>query len=213
MSEELARYFAQFVDQPRPEPGSPPLATSQFKLGELDVTGSRLIFSDSCCAPMDGVPVLVPPGRYELLVDCISYGGASCIARLIVQLPGSLPERGDLLGRFAVDAASAGVCDGDVLKGFAVSNEAAHHGWLEALGRQQADCPQLAGFFAFPDASTTLFHVRSGFGDGLYPVYVLRENGSVVGAEAVFVSPTQGFDQPEVEAVAEEEMVVLHLEY
>lgn len=76
---------------------------------------------------------------------------------------------------------------------FAEESRDDHEAWLDDFMQDQLDNIVVAGFFPHPEAGTTMLHIMAGFGDGVYPVRRLIENGRPVGAEVVFLQPGQGY--------------------
>lgn len=156
--------------------------------GSLQLDGSRLSFCDAWSLPTGGVSVKVPPGSYVLSVEIQSYVSDSRIATLTVQLEDSRAIRHQIEGLLAVDVALAAVFDGDRIESFARERPKEWAEWLESF----IGLPwQTAGCHPCEAAGADVFYVATGFGDGVYPVYSLVENGRVVGAEAVFLPPDQ----------------------
>lgn len=193
MSDAIRQFFSQFTYDPLPAKGTQPVERRMFSIGVLDVLGKHLVFCDSWATPNDGVMVEVASGCYEVFVEGQSYGTDGRIARLVVKQPNTVPVRGSKRGSFGVDVASAAVCDGDVLESWASSSEEAWEEWLDTFINRDYDGEDLAGFFPCPGANTSMVYTSTGFGDGCYPVYELTMDGRIVGAEAVFLLPDQGY--------------------
>lgn len=193
MSDHLRAYFKQFTWSPQPEGGAKPLERRLFKVADLPVRGKHLGFGDAWAAPNDAVTVPVPPGTYEVHVEAFSYGTDGRIARLIVHLPGAAPVRGKAIGEFGVDVATAAVFDADVLEDYMDDDEESWEGWLDEYTTRDFEELDMAGLHPCPDADTAMVYCSTGFGDGSYEVFELLREGRVVGAEAVFLRPDQGF--------------------
>lgn len=193
MSDALRQYFKQFTWSPQPEDGAKPLERRQFKVADLPIRGASLGFGDAWAAPNDAVTVDVPAGTYEVHVEAFSYGTDGRIARLMVYLPGAAPIRGEAVGEFGVDVAAAAVFDAEVLEGFMDDDEESWEGWLDEYTARDYEELDVAGVYPCPDADTAMVYCSTGFGDGSYEVFELRRYGQVVGAEAVFLRPDQGY--------------------
>jgi hypothetical protein len=115
---------------------------------------------------------------------------------VLATLPEVTPKRGNCRGTFGVDVASAAICDGDVLDQFALNNSDEWEKWSESFIHRPFEEVGLLGTFACDPAATDIFYCSTGFGDGSYPVYELLEAGKVVGAEVVFLLPTQSYFGP-----------------
>lgn len=193
MSDALRQYFSQFTYSPQPEDGAPPLEWRQFKVADLPIRGACLGFCDAWATPNDAVTVDVPAGTYEVHVEAFSYGTDGRIARLMAFLPGVTPIRGKAVGEFGVDVATAAVFDVEVLERFMDSDEAAWEGWIDGYTMREYDELDRAGLYPCADAGTAMVYCSTGFGDGSYQVFELVRDGLVVGAEAVFLQPEQGY--------------------
>jgi len=193
MSDALHQYFKQFTWSPQPKNGAKPLERRMFKVADLPVRGQHLGFGDAWAAPNDSVTVPVPAGIHEVHVEAFSYGTDGRIGRLMVYLPGAEPVRGKLAGEFGVDVAAAAVFDGDVLEVFMNEDEESWESWLDGYTNRDYEELDVAGVYPCEEADTAMVYCSTGFGDGSYEVFELVRDGRVVGAEAVFLKPDQGF--------------------
>ena len=134
---------------------------------------------------LDAVPVVSPSGLYVLEAECFRYGGDCRIARVTATCARRRGERGSLYGAFGVDVACACIFDYDAIEGYADSDEDDFVQWVDhfIIGMTGAVC----GSIACPPARTTVEYFASGFGDGTYAVYELRDDYEVVGVEVVFL--------------------------
>lgn len=193
MSITLKKYFSQFTNEPSPTDGFRVLESQIFSIGSLDIQGSHLFFCDPWGMPNDGAAVDVPPGQYDVSLEVFSYGTDGRVARLIVNLLGTTPIRGEERGGIGVDVASAAVYDGEAIERFMDDDEKAWQEWLDSFTNRDYDPEDIAGFFPCPKANSTMAYTSTGFGDGYYLVYELVQEGLVVGAEVVFLKPNQGY--------------------
>jgi hypothetical protein len=120
-------------------------------------------------------PVLlsVPPGEYFVMIRYGTSEGAKYVSGLRV-VRGPEPIRGSRLDDVVVDFGQIGVGDRDAVeKAFDVLGDSgmqAYYGQLQTT--------DLVKTVKLPD-NVEMFIARSGFGDGVYPVYVLGASGQI----------------------------------
>lgn len=162
----------------------------RISFATFELRGTRLGFSDPW-GILDAVPVVCPSGRYGLEAECFRYGSDARIARVMATLAGRQGERGSLYGEFGVDVASACIFDYDAIEGYADSAGDAFEQWVEDNIPGRMTDP--SGTIACVPAKTSVEYFASGFGDGTYPVYELRDDYEIVGAETVFLEPGEPY--------------------
>jgi Protein of unknown function (DUF4241) len=193
MYEALIAQLDAIAAEPEPTDGMAASIRASFPVGTIEVTGSRLTFYDSWGHPSDGVSVKIPRGTYQLTAEIHFYGNEARVARLRAHLLGTEPSRGTRVGSFGVDVGTAAVCDGEVLKRFALEDSRRWGDWSEDFIEYQTAEDDLLGLYTSEVPKTDIFYCSTGFGDGHYPVFRLTHDGKVVGAEAQFLLPKQTY--------------------
>jgi hypothetical protein len=193
VSSDIAEYFAKFTYSPEPEQGAKPVEVVWKRVGDLQVTGTRLYIGDSWSIGADSTDIPASPGTYEIDAKCFSYGTDGRVAVLRGRLRGSEPDDREDAGEFGVDVGSAGVMDADALDGWADSNEVAYEEWLQSFTDAQCESHVIAGFFPCEPIGSAMLFTSTGFGDGSYKAVCLMEHGKPVGFEAHFLKDGHGY--------------------
>lgn len=130
-------------------------------------SGGRLSVSDTSYFYDEPVILSVPPGEYSVMVRYGMSGGAKYVSSLRVARGKEL-VRGSRLNDVLVDFGQIGICDRDAVENaFDILGDAGMQTYYEQL--QTTD---LVKTISLPN-KVDIFVARPGFGDGLYPVYVL----------------------------------------
>ena len=166
--------------------GQQPDEIVRIQFASFELRGTRLGFSDPWQL-FDAVPIFCPSGHYALEAECFRYGSDTRVARVIATLAGRQGERGSLYGAYGVDVGSACVFDYDAIEGYADSAADAFQQWVDDNIPDRMTDP--SGAIPCDPARTTVEYFPSGFGDGTYPAYELRDDYEIVGAETVFLEP------------------------
>lgn len=184
-SNPLTAYLTQSFGGARQKRGQSPDEVVRISFAKFELRGTRLGFSDPW-GILDAVPVVCPSGQYGLEAECFRYGSDARIARVIATLAGRRGERGSLYGAFGVDVGNACIFDYDAIEGYADSAGDAFEAWVQGYVDGTWN---RSGTIACAPAKTSVAYFSSGFGDGTYQVYELRDDYEIVGAETVFLEP------------------------
>lgn len=186
----LIAYQRKHAGDPSPKRGQRPDDVVLILFADFELRGTRLGFSEPW-AILDAVPVFCPSGSYVLVAECLRYGNDCRIARVTATRARRTGVRGALYGAIDVDVGNACVFDYDAIEGYADSDENAFENWIDAniVGKTTP----FAGSVACDSAKTTIEFVTSGFGDGTYSVYELRDDYDIVGAEVVFLDTDEPY--------------------
>jgi hypothetical protein len=135
-------------------------------IGAISI-GDRLSVSDTSYFYDEPVLLSVAPGTYSVMVRYGSNEGTKYVRAMRVARGNNL-VRGSRLDHVVVDFGQIGVCDRDAVeKAFDELGDAGMSTYYDQL--QTSD---LVKTVTLPD-NAEMFIARSGFGDGLYPVYLL----------------------------------------
>ena len=156
----------------------------------LDTHASRLLhgcpwgFSNTSYFYDEPVLLSVAPGHYSVTVRYGSTDGTKYVSAMRVAR-GSDLVRASRLGDVVVDFGQIGVCDrAAVEKAFDVLGDAGMSTYHDQL-----QTTELVKAVALPN-DAEMFIARSGFGDGLYPVYLLGTSDQTpAGIEIDFEHP------------------------
>jgi hypothetical protein len=182
----LNAYLSRSFGRATQKRGQSPDEMVRISFANFELRGTRLGFSDPW-GILDAVPIICPSGRYLLEAECFRYGSDARIARVAATLAGRQGERGSLHGAFGVDVGNACIFDYDAIEGYADSAGGAFGKWVEDNINEHLRAQ--SGMIACVPAKTFVEYFSSGFGDGTYPVYELRDDYEIVGAETVFLEP------------------------
>lgn len=119
-------------------------------------------------------------GTYDLLLRVMTDSNERRISRLRFVKKGRAVRLGEVIGEVSVDGGAVSVFDVDPIVG--CDPEV-----LQELEDRiiLTDLKGLLRCFTF--GPTTIAMIRSGYGDGSYPVFALRDGGDLVGVEVEFV--------------------------
>lgn len=151
------------------------------------LAGPKCLIVDASFAPSaeDGVLVDLPPGKYQMQIKGVDYGGDKRIARLRFVMPGLVPSLGAVLGETWTDTAMTGICDHEVFdQAWGDDNDASY----EKVAAQWEDEPDLGVAVLDKKAGAVMPFLTSGFGDGSFPVCELVAEGRRVGFEIEFIA-------------------------
>jgi len=137
----------------------------------------------------DHVDVELEPGEYAARIRTLQYGEESepRVSRIQFLRKRRRGTIGEMIGEVGVDAATVGILDVNALD--------------PELARQQTDYEETlneswqsdktSGVVKWgPGDDDEMVHVRSGFGDGTYPIRELLDAGARVGFEIQFIDPS-----------------------
>jgi hypothetical protein len=161
--------------------------SSWLEFCNLLVRGNKVHAVDASYAAdgQEGCMIDLRPGKYHVQVKAMAYGNDVRMSRLRVIWPGSEPTAGPEIGQTGTDTGNVGVYDFDIFaKAWGNDNNASWDKISPAI--ESAD---MHGIAVLDDATGAIMpFVRSGFGDGTFPVNELLQNGSRVGFEICFMS-------------------------
>jgi len=158
---------------------------SDQELTTLPVTGTRLLIKDAMIMLNETASspewpfVVVAPGDY--VVSICDVDGAGRQVRVCAVA--AEPERGSQVGAVAVDHGAVAICDYDALLAAVQADLDAYSDWTEEEC-EEAVWEEESGVLEF--GGTRLAHLKTGVGDGTFPVFELRDGSRVVGLECLF---------------------------
>ena len=163
-------------------------------LGEFTLEGPQLYLVDPGLSGSDleGVKLDSPAGVYGVFIRSMAFGRDHRVSRLRVVLRGSKPSLGPGIGKCQVDTGRFLVCDHRAFSKVRAETEAAG---LKAFFGNMSEC----GHGVARLSGVPVYHTESGFGDGSYPIFELREATARVGAEVEFIRANEDYPKPEVE--------------
>jgi hypothetical protein len=158
------------------------------KITTLAIEGERLIIKDAMTMLYEEAEapewpyVAVEHGEYivsVLLEDGKNRGVTVCLA-------GSVgAKRGKEIGRVSVDHGAVAVCEYDALLAAAKADPDGYSDWTEDEC-EGAVWENESGVLRFGDVR--IAYLKTGVGDGAFPVWELLEGHRVVGMECLFLS-------------------------
>ena len=141
-------------------------------IGTISI-GCRLSVSDTSYFYDEPILLSVPAGQYSVMVRYGSNDGGRYVSALRVACGNDL-VRGSRLDDVLIDFGQIGVCDRDAAEAaFDILGDVGMPTYYNQL-----QTTELAKTVTLPN-NVEMFIVRSGFGAGLYPVYVLGASGQV----------------------------------
>ena len=155
-------------------------------LAQIETRGQQIIIKDAMIlldnaeATPEWPAIVVDPGMYDIEINIPQP--LHC-TRVRVKSTGSNPELGKVIGHLSVDHGSAGILDYETFISEINSNYSDYEEWTETALDDEIN-ENFSGQIAY--GSSLLVYVKSGNGDGTYPVYELVDNGKVVGLECHF---------------------------
>ena len=144
------------------------------------VKDAMILLSDDDTAP-DWPTVSCSPGEYILEINVPSPFYAH---RARIRKTDSDPELGNELGTVDIDHAFVGFIDYESFLAAIKDDFESYEEWT-ATDLDDELAVNFSGEISFNDEK--LVYVKSGDGDGVYPVYELLEDGKPVGLECVFI--------------------------
>ena len=165
--------------------------TKWNEVAEIEIRGRRIVVKDAMIMLGDeetepGWPfVFVDPGQF--VVEIHLPRDWHC-GRFRVRRQDSTPALGKVIGSLNIDHAKAAFIDYDTFHSIVCEDLNAYEEWT---GTELDDelALNFSGQIKFGD--TPLVYVKSGVGDGTYPVFELVENAATVGLECRFDTPSQ----------------------
>ena len=172
----------------QPKRGETGVPSPRLDFCDLKLSGSKVHIVDPSYAPIEseGCLVKLKRGTYAIQCQVMAFGADLRIAGLRMVLPGSKPERGDLICQTGTDTGKIAVYDYDAVSQVWRDEDNASLNILkEAMqgGRKN-------GVAVLDDKSGAVAcMVRSGFGDGTFDVHELKDGNVRAGFEVTFISP------------------------
>jgi hypothetical protein len=156
------------------------------KITELAIRGTRIIIKDAMTMLSEKAEtpewphVAVSPGEY--VVSIMADAGKTKGVR-VCHAGAADPRRGKEVGRVSVDHAAVAICDYDALLAAVRSDPDAYSDWTED-DCEAAVWEKNSGVLNF--SGVPIAHLKTGVGDGRFPVWELLEGSAVVGMECFF---------------------------
>jgi hypothetical protein len=180
----LEQYFSKHsAEGDEPTPG---VQTPWLDFCDITLKGASFLVVDASFLPSeeDGVVVKAPRGRYIVQAKVMDYGCDRRISRLRVMVPGSDPELGEELGDTWTDTAQTAICDFEVFSAaWGDDDDEAY----EKISDDLMDAESFGVAVLDDRTGAAAPFVSSGFGDGSFPVFELREGKRRVGFEIEFI--------------------------
>lgn len=155
---------------------------SQFTLrgNHLQMVEKRIIGDTG----PETVIISASPGMY--LVECriMTFDSDKRISRMRIRRDNTDPKLGETLGEISVDLGGIAIADIDVLAPSIQENEEDYREWIETSLYDSSD---FVGVLHWSLSKTHVPFADGGFGDGVYRVYKLLDNGETVGMEVEFI--------------------------
>ena len=153
-------------------------------LGQQIIIKDAMILLDNAETAPEWPAIVVDPGMYDVEINVPEPWYC---ARVRIKSVESHPELGKMIGHLSIDNSSVGIIDYETFVNEISSSYSDYEEWTEtALDDEIND--NFSGQIAYKSA--WLVYVKSGNGDGTYPVYELVEKGKVVGLECNFENDT-----------------------
>ncbi len=155
-------------------------------LAQIETRGHQIIIKDAMILLDDAEiesewpTVVVDLGVYDIEINVPEQWYC---ARVRIRSVGSHPELGKMIGYLLVDNSSVAILDYEMFIAEISSSYPDYEEWTEMTLFDEIS-ENFSGQIAY--RSSLLVYVKSGNGDGTYPVYELVENGKVVGLECHF---------------------------
>lgn len=185
---DLRAYLEQPGDR-SPQSGALGVETDWLPFCQIELKSGRLMVGDASFIPSMGHrPLFVtdlPSGVYAVDAKVLDYGDDRRISRFRV-LKANLPPPtpGECLGATWVDTAKLGICDLEVY--LAAAGEDLRQA-IEAYEAAYWNLTRPTVVILDASVGAVMPVVRSGFGDGTYPVFALDEVGGRAGIEVLFI--------------------------
>jgi len=167
-----------------PPKGSVGTETDWLEFCDFELRSGKMLVIDPTLRPVpsDGLLVELPPETYRLEAAVMEFGQDSRISRLRVCIPEGEARRAESIGTTGTDSGQVGICDYPAFaEAWGTDDEVA---WAKVEPALWNDF----GIVTLGEETGALMpYVASGFGDGEFPVYGLREDETLVGAEIEFI--------------------------
>ena len=153
---------------------------------EIEVKGSKLVIKDSMImlSKDEEIPewpyVNVAPGLYSVEINVNDQWHCN---RIRVLKKDKTAEIGNIIGSVEVDHGSVGIIDYEIFLCKVKENTDEYEEWT-SMDLDDEIFNNFSGEIDFK--GNQLAYVKSGDGDGTYPVYELKEKTETVGLECVF---------------------------
>jgi hypothetical protein len=172
-----------------------------YLIGKLRVSSGFIEARDlGCISGPDGVGAMVPQGGYLAEARIIDFGGSLCVSRVRVRLETSAAVLGGEIGKISVDLAAVALADFRTISQKLSSEE------FEELNDCASDCRRGVANVCkvkFEKLTAQFVACMSGFGDGTFPVFLLKSRGRRIGLEIEFIRDghvlNEGFGPPQRE--------------
>ncbi len=152
--------------------------------GQQIIIKDAMILLDSAETTPEWPAIVVDPGMYDIEINVPEPWYC---ARVRARKVGSNPELGKMIGHLSVDHGSVGILDYETFVSEINSSYPDYEEWTETALDDEIN-ENFSGQITYK--SSLLVYVKSGNGDGTYPVYELIEDGKVVGLECNFEDDT-----------------------
>lgn len=188
---ELKQFLAEAKIR-QPKKGMVGVQTGWMPLAEFTLKGGKFLVCDFNFIPSepDGVIIRAKPGEYTIEAKAIDFDGDRRISRLRIFQRDKQPILGKKIGETWTDTAMTGVCD---LDNFTKEWSALEPGKAEEKLQEEYEKGDDCGVFRLQTTGTKIPFVSSGFGDGRFPVFKLRDRKVPVGFEIEFIAEAEPF--------------------
>jgi hypothetical protein len=132
------------------------------------------------------VEIRTLPGSYVVECKGVRYGQDRRVAGMRVFAVGSKAKRGKKIGEIPVDFGGVSVLDIDTVEDSINEDEERYEEWLDEILYDSDDYSSIK-IHEWVPTGTKIPVVQGGFGDGVYNVYELMEEGNIVGLEIEFI--------------------------
>lgn len=176
-----------------PEAGSTGVESGWIALGEIKVTQGSLWTGDPLRTRRDdGCMLQVPDGAYSVEAKGMDFNGHRRVARLrAFATTATSPALAEQIGSVSTDCTNIAICDVLAIEQFASGRESDFFEVIDtATGAEPGIIPLSLDGDTFDMAI-----VPSGFGDGTYSVFTLRENQAIAGIEVEFLKPSHVMEE------------------
>jgi hypothetical protein len=161
--------------------GDTRIESQWFSVGPFPLVGERLEICDCLSMPHEDTEGFrLGSGTYHLLVKVITDAVEKRISRLRIIAQGRQPTLAESIGHVSVDGGAVSLFDVDPIVG---CDPEVLMDLEDRITGVVMKGP--TKFFSF--GPTRVAMVQSGYGDGTYPVYALRQGGDLVGLEVEFL--------------------------
>jgi len=173
----------------------------KHNVATLPIKGKRIIIKDAMIMLYEKAEtpewphVVVAPGEYVVSV-LSGKKGASGVR--VCRAGVAKPRKGKEVGRVSVDHAAIAICDYDALLAAAKADLDAYNDWTEDEC-ETAVWEEESGVLMF--GGVAIAHMKTGVGDGEFPVMELLDGDKIVGMECCFeddILPGKNSKRPEI---------------